>query len=109
MDTTTLISIGALITFINLGMAVYNFFNGRKREVVSDTTNSDRKFEQLNSSLLEFKIQLGSVAQGVNDLRVEIKSMRQDVKDLELKYVAMERDVKTAFTMIEELKKEVRS
>ena len=83
METTTIISIGALIV-ASLGLIL----NSRKE------TRNDA------AALAEIKASLNSVSNGVNEIRLEIRGMRETISNLAERVTRAEEQIESLKTHI---------
>ena len=92
------------ISLISLIILIITFFRNGRKDQKEDIKQEDKKFTDIEKSLLKANLKLDQLCATTSETRTDIKSLNKDLNSLGERVTVVERDLKTAFEKIEELK-----
>lgn len=96
-----------IISGISVIIAILTFFKNGNKDQKKDIQEDDRKFNDIEKSLLKANLKLDQLCSTTTETRTDIKSLNKDLIALGGRVTIVERDLKTAFDKIDELKGKV--
>jgi len=96
------------ISAVSLLFAIFTYVRNGTKDKRSEDAEENAKFDSIKEGVLKANMKLDQVCATTTELRSDIKSMDRDLKNYSERLTAVERDLKTAFTMIDDIKEQLK-